>query len=105
MAGRLDKKRIIITGGVNNIGKEAARHFVAEGAKVVIGDINEAAGRATVAELGPSTLFVKVDVTDEASVRQLIESCGHHPWRQHLLAHPPQDVVHHFPTAQRRRHP
>jgi len=74
MAGRLDKKRIIITGGVNNIGKEAARHFVAEGAKVVIGDINEVAGRAAVAELGPSTHFVKVDVTDEASVRQLIES-------------------------------
>ncbi len=74
MAGRLDKKRIIITGGVNNIGKEAARHFVAEGAKVVIGDINEAAGRAAVAELGPSTHFVKVDVTDEASVHQLIES-------------------------------
>lgn len=74
MAGRLDKKRIIITGGVNNIGKEAARHFVAEGAKVVIGDINEPAGRAAVAELGPSTHFVKVDVTDEASVRQLIES-------------------------------
>ena len=74
MAGRLDKKRIIITGGVNNIGKEAVRRFVAEGAKVVIGDINEAAGRAAVAELGPSTHFVKVDVTDEASVRQLIES-------------------------------
>jgi dihydroanticapsin dehydrogenase len=74
MAGRLDKKRIIITGGVNNIGKEAVRRFVAEGAKVVIGDINEAAGRATVAELGPSTHFVKVDVTDEASVHQLIES-------------------------------
>jgi NAD(P)-dependent dehydrogenase (short-subunit alcohol dehydrogenase family) len=74
MAGRLDKKRIVITGGVNNIGKEAVRHFVAEGAKVVIGDINEAAGRAAVAELGPSTHFVKVDVTDEASVRQLIES-------------------------------
>ncbi len=74
MAGRLDKKRIIITGGVNNIGKEAVRRFVAEGAKVVIGDINEAAGRAAVAELGPSTHFVKVDVTDEASVHQLIES-------------------------------
>ena len=40
----------------------------------MIGDINEAAGRAAVAELGPSTHFVKVDVTDEASVHQLIES-------------------------------
>ncbi len=74
MAGRLGGKRIIITGGVNNIGKEAARQFVAEGAKVVIGDINETAGRAAVAELGPSTHFIKVDVTDEASVRQFIES-------------------------------
>ncbi len=77
MVGRLDRKRIIITGGVNNIGKEAARQFVAEGAKVVIGDINETAGRATVAELGPSTHFVKVDVTDEPSVQHFIESGVH----------------------------
>ena len=74
MAARLGGKRIIITGGVNNIGKEAARQFVAEGAKVAIGDINETAGRAAVADLGPSTHFIKVDVTDETSVRQFIES-------------------------------
>jgi NAD(P)-dependent dehydrogenase (short-subunit alcohol dehydrogenase family) len=72
--GRLDKKRIIITGGVNNIGKEAARQFVHEGAKVVIGDVNDAAGRTAVAELGSNTHFVTVDVTDEMSVREFIES-------------------------------
>ena len=77
MVGRLDRKRIIITGGVNNIGKEAARQFVAEGAKVVIGDINETAGRVAVAELGPSAHFVKVDVTDEPSVQHFIESGVH----------------------------
>jgi NAD(P)-dependent dehydrogenase (short-subunit alcohol dehydrogenase family) len=72
--GRLDKKRIIITGGINNIGKEAARQFVHEGAKVVIGDVNDAAGRTAVAELGSNTHFVTVDVTDEMSVREFIES-------------------------------
>jgi NAD(P)-dependent dehydrogenase (short-subunit alcohol dehydrogenase family) len=74
MAGRLGGKRIIITGGVNNIGKEAARQFVAEGAKIVIGDINDTAGRAAVVDLGSSAHFIKVDVTDETSVRQFVES-------------------------------
>ncbi|MGH7708260.1 MAG: SDR family NAD(P)-dependent oxidoreductase [Vulcanimicrobiaceae bacterium] len=74
MTGRLGGKRIIITGGVNNIGKEAVRLFVTEGARVVIGDINEAAGRTTVAEFGENTHFVRVDVTEEASVKDLIEN-------------------------------
>jgi dihydroanticapsin dehydrogenase len=73
MAGRLSGKRIIITGAIGNIGKEAVRAFVAEGARVVIGDIAEEAGRAVVAELGEATHFVQVDVTDEASVANLIE--------------------------------
>jgi NAD(P)-dependent dehydrogenase (short-subunit alcohol dehydrogenase family) len=73
MVGRLEGKRIIITGAVDNIGKEAARAFVREGARVVIGDINDAAGRATAAELGPATTFIHVDVTDEGSIRDLID--------------------------------
>jgi NAD(P)-dependent dehydrogenase (short-subunit alcohol dehydrogenase family) len=72
MSGRLSGKRIIITGAIGNIGKEAVRSFVAEGARVVIGDIDESAGRAVVAEFGGATHFVKVDVSSEASVANLV---------------------------------
>jgi NAD(P)-dependent dehydrogenase (short-subunit alcohol dehydrogenase family) len=72
MSGRLSGKRIVITGAIGNIGKEAVRSFVAQGARVVIGDIDENAGRAVVAELGGATHFVKVDVSSEASVANLI---------------------------------
>jgi len=73
MTGRLNGKRIIITGAVANIGKEAATSFVAEGARVVIGDRDESAGMAVAKELGDAVRFLKVDVSDEASVSALIE--------------------------------
>ncbi|WP_374379607.1 SDR family NAD(P)-dependent oxidoreductase [Dongia sp.] len=72
MTGRLAGKRIIITGAVSNIGKEAVKAFVAEDAKVVIGDRDEA-GAATAREFGAAAHFIKVDVTSEESVRNLIE--------------------------------
>jgi len=72
MTDRLKGKRIIITGAVSNIGKEAVRQFVAEGARVVIGD-RDAAGADTAAEFGPAVSFIQVDVTSEESVRNLIE--------------------------------
>ena len=68
MTDRLKGKRIIITGA----GKEAVRGFVAEGARVVIGD-RDAAGAATAAEFGPAVSFIQVDVTSEDSVHNLIE--------------------------------
>jgi NAD(P)-dependent dehydrogenase (short-subunit alcohol dehydrogenase family) len=71
MSKRLEGKRIIITGAVNNIGKEAASLFVKEGARVVIGDIDAKAGQATAKELG--AMFVEVDVTKEESVKAFIE--------------------------------
>lgn len=74
MAGRLQGKRIIITGGVANIGREAVKAFVREGARVVIGDLNEKAGAAAAAEFGAATHFIQVDVTKEDSVRHLIEA-------------------------------
>jgi dihydroanticapsin dehydrogenase len=74
MSGRLAGKRVIFTGGVNNIGGEAVRLFVAEGARVVIADIDEAAGRVAAARHGPAATFVPVDVTDEASVKDMVEA-------------------------------
>ena len=71
MTKRLEGKRIIITGAVNNIGKEAATLFVNEGAHVVIGDIDAIAGQKTADELG--AMFVAVDVTKEESVKDFIE--------------------------------
>jgi NAD(P)-dependent dehydrogenase (short-subunit alcohol dehydrogenase family) len=71
MANRLKDKRIIITGAVNNIGKEAASLFVEEGARVCIGDIDDKAGQSTAKELGAT--FIKVDVTQEDAVKSFIE--------------------------------
>jgi len=75
MANRLKGKRIVITGAANNIGKEAAKQFVDEGASVVIGDIDEKLGQATAKELGAR--FLAVDVTSEESVKLFIETAAH----------------------------
>jgi dihydroanticapsin dehydrogenase len=74
MSDRLQGKRIIITGAVDNIGKAAVRAFLAEGARVVVGDINEPAGRALANALGAAVHFLAVDVTDEFALRDFINA-------------------------------
>jgi 3alpha(or 20beta)-hydroxysteroid dehydrogenase len=59
---QLVKKNAIVSGGARGIGEAAARRFIAEGARVVIGDILEAEGKALAAELGENARFVKLDV-------------------------------------------
>lgn len=66
MAGRLEGKIAIITGGASGMGAADARLFIAEGASVVITDLNEEAGQALAAELGERAAFAKHNVTDEA---------------------------------------
>src|SRR4051794_31533157 len=63
--GRLDGKIIIISGGARGQGAAEARLFVAEGARVVVGDVLEDRGRALVGELGQNASFVRQDVTHE----------------------------------------
>ena len=66
---RLEGKVALISGGARGMGAEEAKLFAREGAKVVIGDILEAEGKQTEAEvneLGGECLFVKLDVTNEA---------------------------------------
>jgi 3alpha(or 20beta)-hydroxysteroid dehydrogenase len=63
---RLKGKIILISGGARGQGAAEARLFVAEGARVVIGDVLEADGRRLAEELGPSAVFITQDVTREA---------------------------------------
>ncbi|MDH5163652.1 MULTISPECIES: glucose 1-dehydrogenase [Heyndrickxia] len=60
---RLEGKVAIITGAAQGMGASHARRFVAEGAKVVITDLNEEKGTALASELGENVLFVKQNVT------------------------------------------
>jgi NAD(P)-dependent dehydrogenase (short-subunit alcohol dehydrogenase family) len=66
---RLTGKVALIRGGARGMGACEARLFAREGARVVIGDILEAEGRAVEADIrakGGEALFVRLDVTDEA---------------------------------------
>jgi 3-hydroxybutyrate dehydrogenase len=67
---RLQNKVAIVTGAASGIGKEIAKTFVREGARVAIADLNQAAADATATELGgPSkALGVAMDVTNEEQV-------------------------------------
>jgi len=69
---RLDGKVAIITGGASGIGEAGARLFVAEGAKVVISDIQD--GSRLAAELGDGAIFVKHDVTDEMGWAKVVDA-------------------------------
>ena len=72
---RLENKVALISGGARGMGAVEARLFVSEGARVVIGDILEEEGRRTEAQInesGGECIFVRLDVTDEASWQQAV---------------------------------
>jgi len=68
---RLENKVAVVTGAASGIGKEIARTFVREGAKVVIADLNQAGAEAAAAEIGGTedrAIGVAMDVTSEEQV-------------------------------------
>jgi NAD(P)-dependent dehydrogenase (short-subunit alcohol dehydrogenase family) len=69
---RLAGKVAVITGAGSGIGRASARMFVAEGAKVVVAEIDETLGEASAREAGAGARFVRTDVTDEESVKQMV---------------------------------
>ncbi|WP_099023550.1 3-oxoacyl-ACP reductase [Mycolicibacterium palauense] len=71
---RLAGKVAVITGGASGIGLATARRMRAEGATVVIGDIDPATGREVAEEL--SGTFVAVDVSDQAAVDALFDTAA-----------------------------
>ena len=76
--GKLNGKVVLITGAGSGIGRESAVLFAQEGAKIVVGDVNEEAGRETVSMIMSKkgeAFFVKVDVSQSAEVKELMKSC------------------------------
>jgi NAD(P)-dependent dehydrogenase (short-subunit alcohol dehydrogenase family) len=74
---RLENKVAIITGGGSGIGQQAALLFAREGAKVVIGDVNEDGGAGTVRQLeanGGEALFVRTNVSKGADMEALVKA-------------------------------
>src|SRR5690242_16206693 len=72
--GRLDGKVALISGAARGQGEAEARRFVAEGAKVVIGDVLDAEGEAVAHDLGDAASFVKLDVTSEEAWQEAVAS-------------------------------
>jgi NAD(P)-dependent dehydrogenase (short-subunit alcohol dehydrogenase family) len=71
---RLRGKRSIVTGAGSGIGRAIALRFAAEGARVVISDVDEEAAARVAAEAGGETLVRKTDVTSTSEVETLVQT-------------------------------
>jgi NAD(P)-dependent dehydrogenase (short-subunit alcohol dehydrogenase family) len=69
---KLESQIAIVTGGARGIGLAIARRFLAEGARVVIADIDADEGKAAAAKLGASCRFVRADVGDARDVQAIV---------------------------------
>ena len=70
--GLLDGKVAILTGGASGQGAAEARLFAAEGAKVIIGDVQDDVGGKLAGEIGASALYVHLDVSSESDWDEVI---------------------------------
>ncbi|AYF90582.1 glucose 1-dehydrogenase [Pseudomonas sp. DY-1] len=70
---RVEGKVCIVTGAASGVGREDALLLASEGAKVVLTDLNEEAGRQVAAEIGANALFVRQDIASEADWQNVIK--------------------------------
>ncbi len=77
MKGRLDQKVAVVTGGSNGIGRATAERFAAEGAKVVLADLQAGPGEVAAASLrgnGADATFVELEAASQQSNESMIEA-------------------------------
>lgn len=70
--GELDGRVAVVTGAGDGIGRGVARRFAAEGARVLVAELNEETGAAVAVEIGENARFVQTDVTDRAQVEAMV---------------------------------
>lgn len=75
---QLEGKIAIVTGGSGGFGEGIVRLYVAEGARVVIADLDTVKGQALAAELGSNVHFFHCDVTSRKDVDGVVEACVSH---------------------------
>lgn len=78
MAGQLDGKVAIITGGAQGIGAACVRRFISQGASVVIADILDSAGEGLATNLGKATHYRHTDVSNAGEVEALVADTVQH---------------------------
>jgi 3-oxoacyl-[acyl-carrier protein] reductase len=71
---KFNQKVVLVTGGAAGIGKATALRFAAEGASVVICDIDEATGHETQKLLGKGAMFYKVNVASRSEVQKWVDA-------------------------------
>jgi NAD(P)-dependent dehydrogenase (short-subunit alcohol dehydrogenase family) len=85
MVNELTDKVAVVTGGASGLGEGLVRRFVAEGAKVLIGDVDRDGGKALAAELGANALFLESDVADFEQVGRLVSTAVEHFGGLHIM--------------------
>lgn len=78
MPDNLVGKVAVITGGSSGIGLASVEAFVAEGARVVLGDVQDERGKAAAERLGDAVHYVHTDVGDDAQVGALVDEAVRH---------------------------
>lgn len=78
MTGLLERKVAIVTGGTSGIGLATVERFVAEGASVVVADIQDELGEGIAQRLGDAVLYCHTDVTDEAAIEAVVAKTVEH---------------------------
>jgi NAD(P)-dependent dehydrogenase (short-subunit alcohol dehydrogenase family) len=76
MAGRLEGKAALVTGGASGIGAATVRTFAREGARVMIADVQDELGEKLAGEIGESVVYQHVDVRSEDDVRKAVDRAG-----------------------------